>query len=53
MPANTHAITGHGANCFAAGDHFIACHRSEPATGIRARFDRLDRPATGFFLRLR
>lgn len=42
MPAKTHAITGHEANCLAAADHFIACRGSKPATRIRARFDRID-----------
>jgi len=42
MPAQTHAITGHEANCLAAADHFIACRGSKPATRIRARFDRID-----------
>lgn len=41
MPAKTHSITGHEANCLAA-DHFIACRGSKPATRIRARFDRID-----------
>jgi hypothetical protein len=46
MPANTHAISGHGVICLAAADHFIACCRSKPATRIRTRFDRIDQAAT-------
>jgi len=42
MPAKTHAIAGHEANCLAAADHFIACRGSTLATRIRARFDRID-----------
>lgn len=42
MPAKTHAITGHEANCLTAADHFIACRGLKPATRIRARFDRID-----------
>jgi hypothetical protein len=48
MPAKTHAITGHEANCSAAADHFIACRGFKPATRIRARFDPIDQAdATG------
>ena len=42
MPAKTTPMTGFGANCLAAADHFIACRGSKPATRIRARFDRID-----------
>jgi hypothetical protein len=42
MPAKSHAITGHEANCLADADHFIACCGSKPATRIRARVDRID-----------
>lgn len=42
MPAKTAQMTGFGANCLAAADHFIACRGSEPATRSRAWFHRND-----------
>ena len=42
MPAKTIPMTDFEANCLAAVDHFIAGRGSNPATRIRARFDRID-----------
>jgi hypothetical protein len=48
MPAKTTPMTGFGASCLAAADHFIACRGSKPATRIRARFDQAEAFAATF-----